>query len=177
MSDSSAPCIAAVKYVSKETPKHILRDFAKRLIDDKINVHGLLQENVVDADGAQIGVDAVDIQTNSRIPLLRPTDYELNNKLCSLDVSQLAEATGVLRCALEAKPDIVIVERFGKAESDGGGLVDELLLLMASGIPTLVSVSQDEWETWEAISGGLGAEIDCDIDVLRKWSHQILARP
>ena len=165
----SDPCIAALKYASGQSAKDVLKRFAESLQKQDVNVHGLRQENVQGPDGQRLGVDAVDIHTGKRIPLLRPTPYELNNKQCSLNLARLSEATGILRRAARANPDIVLVERFSKAESDGGGLADDLMSLMASGIPTVVSVHADEYEAWLRYSGGLAIEVDGTVEALSQW--------
>lgn len=163
------PRIAAVYYRSGHTPKDVFKVFVQRMIERGVNVHGLLQENLLDADGTRWGVDGVDIKTNAHIPLLRPTRFELENKRCSLNLAQLSEVTGILRRALEEPAEIAVIERFSKTESDGGGLADDLLALMASGIPTVVSVLEDEKEAWLRYSGGLAKEVDCSVEALMAW--------
>jgi len=172
----SDPCIAALKYVSGQSTKDVLKRFADTLLKQGVNVHGLRQENVQGPDGQRLGVDAIDIHTGDRIPLLRPTPFELNNKQCSLNLAQLSEATGILRRAVQANPDIVLVERFSKAESDGGGLADDLMALMASGIPTVVSVHADEYEAWLSYSGGLADDVDSTVEALNQWWTAARAR-
>jgi hypothetical protein len=160
----SEPRIAAIHYTPGQSTRPALDAFIAELTRRGVVVHGLVQEATPDH-----GIDAIDINTGQRIALKRPTRYELDNKLCSLNLSQLAEATMILRRALDGGADVVVVERFGKTERDGGGLADDLLALMASGTPTLVTVPEDELEAWNQFSGGLGAALDCRLDALIKW--------
>lgn len=169
MTDPSQPRIAAVCYAPGQPVRDVLEAFAAHLKGQGVDVHGLLQEKLFGKAGVCTGVDAIDIATNQRIALSRPTRYERDHKVCSLNLGQLAEATGVLRRALEQNADIALVERFGKTERDGGGLADDLMALMASGMPTVVSVPQDEFEAWQKFSGGLGDVVACDLDALTKW--------
>lgn len=160
----TTPVFAAVVYKPGQSPGQVLTTLTSELKRRGVNVHGLLQETTA-ADGR----DAVDIRTGERTPIKRPTQYERDNKLCSLDIGQLTQATAVLRHALQTGADVVIVERFGKAERDGDGLADDLLELMASGVPTLVSVPEEALDDWGRFSGGLGAELPCDYDALLAW--------
>lgn len=160
----SEPRIAAVVYAPGQSAGQVLGAFVSGLKEHGVNVHGVLQETT---EGH--GMDAIDIQTGARTPLKRPTRYELDNKLCSLNLHQLAEATMVLRRALDQGADIVVVERFGKTERDGGGLADDLLALMASGIPTMVTVPEEELEAWTRFSGGLGDIVPCELSALQTW--------
>jgi len=156
--------IAAIRYAPDHPVRPVLDAFIDTLRGRGLAVHGLVQET---AEGH--GKDAIDLATGERIPLKRPTRYEREHKLCSLDLSQLAAASMALRRAVDESADAVVVERFGKAERDGGGLADDLLACMASGTPTLVTVPEDELEAWARFSGGLGAVLACDLDALLQW--------
>ncbi|MFC1673332.1 DUF2478 domain-containing protein [Pseudomonadota bacterium] len=166
---STGPRFAAITYARGAPVRQLLLTFADKRRAEGLNVQGLVQEYVDGPDGERLGVDAIDITTGKRIPLSRPTTYEVDNKVCSLDLSKLTEATGVLRRALDSGADVVVVERFGKTEKDGGGLADELLALMASGIPTLIAVPEAEREAWSRFTGDLGDVLRCDQDELEKW--------
>lgn len=165
----SEPRIAAIRYAPRQAVRPVLDAFVAELMRRGLAPHGLFQEVLWDADGERQGTDAIDIRTGERIPLKRPSPYERNNRVCSLSLAKLAEATMVLRRALDENAPVVVVERFGKTERDGGGLADDLLALMAGGIPTMVTVPEAELEAWQTFSGGLGEVLDCELDVLLKW--------
>jgi len=168
------PRVAALYVGPTQSSKAVLKAFSQSLIHQGICVHGLLQENIVDEKGHRIGVDAIDIVRNDRIELLRPTPYETKHKRCSLNLAQLSKTTVVLRRAVEQHADIALVERFSKTESEGGGLAEDLLNLMASGVPTVVSVAKDETESWLRYCGGLAETIDCNEHALMRWWKTIL---
>lgn len=165
----SEPRIAAIRYARGEAVRPVLDAFVARLQSQGVNVHGLFQEVLWGEDGERQGTDAIDIRTQSRIPLKRPSPFERNNRVCSLSLAKLAEATMVLRRALDEHADIAVVERFGKTERDGGGLADDLLALMASGTPVVITVPEAELEAWHRFSGGLGEVLSCELDTLVKW--------
>lgn len=167
----SHPIFAGVVYERGAPIRTVMKTFVRELVKDGVNVHGILQESPEDLPPAAegCGVDAIDIKTGEHVALVRPTQYELDNKICSLDLSQLAEASMILRRALDDGADIVVVEKFGKHEKDGGGLADDLMAVISEGIPTVVSVPQDERASWQAFSGGLADELACDLDQIRAW--------
>jgi len=167
------PRVAAIRKPPKQPLQNVLEDFIRTLKNDNINVQGILQKSVSNPDGSRLGVDGVDILTLERIALLRPTPYETNNKLCSLNLAELSAATQIIRHAVETQADIAIVERYGKTEADGGGLADDLLALMSSGIPTLVLVSHDHWEAWQEFSGGLAETLKGTSEALLGWWNGI----
>jgi len=163
--------IAGVVYERGAPIRDVMKAFVSELQAAGVNVHGILQEvpHEMDPTNAGCGVDAIDIKTGDHVALVRPTQYELDNKICSMDVSMLAEASMILRRALDEHADIVVVEKFGKHEKDGGGLSDDLLAVMAESIPTLVSVPQIERESWKRFTGGLGTVLSCDLDEILSW--------
>jgi len=167
----SNPPIAGVVYERGAPIRDVMKAFVHDLKSTGVNVHGILQEvpKELDPATAGCGVDAIDVKTGEHVALVRPTQYELDNKICSLDLSRLAEASMILRRALDEHADIVVVEKFGKHEKDGGGLSADLLAIMAEGIPTVISVPMDEQAAWETFSGGLGVILNCDLDQLKTW--------
>lgn len=159
------PRIAAVRYAPGQNVHAILNAFIIDLKAAHVDVHGVIQKP--HANGGNL--DAIDIRTAICIPLKRPTQYEMDNGVCSLDLSQLAEASMILRRALEQNAAVVVVERFGKIERNGGGLAADLLQVMAAGLPTVVSVPEEELKAWDTFSGGLGVVMPCELNALRQW--------
>ncbi len=159
------PRIAAVRYAPGQNVRAVLEAFIAYLRAANVDVHGLVQE----PHGSGGALDAIDIRTAARIPLKRPTAYEMDNGVCSLDLAQLAEAAMILRRALDQNAEAVIVERFGKIERDGGGLAPDLLQVMAAGLPTVISVPEEELDAWATFSGGLGVVLPCALPALTHW--------
>jgi len=166
-----APPVVGIVYERGAPIRAVMKEFVHRLRADNVNVHGILQATPahMDPSTAGCGVDAIDIKTGDHVALVRPTQYELDNKVCSLNVSMLAEASMIVRRALEDRADIVVVEKFGKHEKDGGGLADDLMAVMAENIPTVVSVPKIEEQSWHRFTGGLSTVLPCDLERLLTW--------
>ncbi len=73
---------------------------------------------------------------------------------CRADPQGFARASQVLRRALEESPDLVICNRFGGLEAEGGGFSAELLEVMSRGVPLLTSVTLRHLDAWQRFSGG-----------------------
>ena len=67
---------------------------------------------------------------------------------CAADPQGFARASRVLRDALAADPDLVICNRYGSLEAEGGGFAAELLDLMSQGVPVLTAVSTRNLDAW-----------------------------
>lgn len=73
---------------------------------------------------------------------------------CRADPQGFARASEVLRQALAEAPDLVVSNRFGRLEAEGGGFRAELLQLMLGGLPLLTVVAAHHLDAWFLFSGG-----------------------
>ncbi len=169
ISPDGPAAFAAVVYPVKKGDRQELARFVESLKESKVRVGGILQEKIsLGNDGAR-RVEAIDIGTGRRIPLNRPTPETWRERVCSLDISALAEVTAILRRAIEDQVDLMVVEKFGDAERDGAGLIDEVLQGIAAGIPLLIAVPETNLPVWTERSGGMGAVLPCDEHTLHEW--------
>jgi hypothetical protein len=96
------------------------------------------------------------------------------SKSCRADPQGFARATVVMRRALAEKPDLVVLNRFGRLEAEGGGMSAELLDLMAEGVPVLTAVAPAYRGAWADFSGG-AAVLPADEATVRRWLQAHLA--
>jgi nucleoside-triphosphatase THEP1 len=143
-----------------------LLKFVEKLKSSNIRVGGVLQEAIFDSAGTITGLDAIDVATNERIPISRPSK---GDDECGLDVSALAETTRIIRNAIDERLDLVVVEKFGELEQDGRGLIDEIFQTIAEGIPLLISVPEAALPAWQQRSGELGSVIDFSEQAFEQW--------
>jgi nucleoside-triphosphatase THEP1 len=115
------------------------------------HVRGLLM-NRVGAGGCAGDMVLTDIASGERYLVSQPLGK--GSTACRADPQGFARASRVLRDALEQSPDLVICNRFGGLEAEGGGFAAELLALMAHGVPLLTAVAQRNREKWQRFSGG-----------------------
>jgi hypothetical protein len=93
---------------------------------------------------------------------------------CRADPQGFARAGAVLRAALAQSPDLVIINRFGQLETDGGGFRAELLDLLVQGVPVLTAVSARHREAWESFTGGATA-LPARSDAIEAWIDRVMA--
>lgn len=73
---------------------------------------------------------------------------------CRADPQGFARASALFRAALDARPDLVVSNRFGDLEARGEGFSAELLALLAQGQPLLTTVAERNVAAWQAFTGG-----------------------
>ena len=160
-----APFAAAV-YKPHTADRMALLKFVEKQKALNIRVGGVLQEALFDAKGEIVGLDAVDVLTDRRIPISRPAK---NDDECGLDVSALAGTSAIIRQAISDDLDLIVIEKFGEMEQNGKGLIDEILQTISAGIPLLIAVSEAALPVWQERSGELGSVLAFNEDAFQQW--------
>ena len=163
---------AAVVYRIGEHDRRALIDFARELVESGCRLGGMVQEAYFDERGRRTHIDSVDLATGDHVMINQPS-RNWDCKECTLDTAALADAGAPLRRALVDRPDLVIAEKFGDQEETGAGLADDILAVIAEGLPILVLVPEPALPDWREMTGGGIAEIPCDAEALRRWWREV----
>lgn len=174
--DQGKIALAGAVYPSRHRQPDLMRAFADELKEQGWRVGGIVQEVLKDGDGNMVGIDAIEIDTGNRFEINRPTESDRENKTCSLNTLLLAEAGGALDLTIRSRADVVLIEKFGEQEQQGGGLADEILRSVSEGIPTLVAVPSGVRNTWREFTGEMGEEVDFDLEEFRSWWQRVQPR-
>ncbi|MFT7773727.1 DUF2478 domain-containing protein [Roseateles sp.] len=134
-------------------------------------VLGLVMIRTEGAVGCAGDMVLVDVHTLDEYLVSQPLGS--GAKGCRADPQGFARASQVLRDAALQAPDLVVCNRFGGLEAEGAGFTQELLTLMAAGIPLLTVVAPQHLAAWEHFSGGT-AMLPADIHAIEDWLEQTL---
>ena len=96
------------------------------------------------------------------------------SKGCRLDPAGLEQAVGVVARALEAGPELLIVNKFGKQEADGRGFRPLIGQALAAGIPVLTAVNAGNRAAFESFADGLGVALACSHEAVLQFCHDQL---
>lgn len=91
---------------------------------------------------------------------------------CRLDSVALAEASQVITQALDRGVDLVVFNKFGHAEAEGRGMINEFSRAVGESVPILTTVHQKYLEAWRSFSGELALEVAADAQALLAWAQQ-----
>jgi len=86
---------------------------------------------------------------------------------CHLDVRGIDAACAAI-LPLIGTSDLVVLSKFGKLETTGGGLFAAFEAARAAGRPILTTVSPKHHAAWQAFAPG-AAVLPADMDALRQW--------
>jgi nucleoside-triphosphatase THEP1 len=163
--------IAALVYGKPDEPDRVLQEFAQDLALRGYRVVGLIQTRLGDG-GVAVNV----LPTGEMISLAQRLDAL--PKSHSRDPCDLAAAALQIDTLIETGADLLIINRFGKLEAEGKGLVGEIARALRIDIPVVVPVPAHRFPEWLSFCRGMGVKLPCRSDSLQCWwSAMIVGEP
>jgi hypothetical protein len=163
----SAPFLAAIVYGPQDEIDALLGEFADRVKQRGPRVAGLVQVDTGE-DACIVGDMSLREVDSGRIVSICQ-DLGPHAKVCRLDPQGLAQAAGLLGEALARDPQLVVINKFGKAEMEGGGLVAEIGTCVAHEIPLAIGVPRRFLAAWDAYAEGMDAKLPPRLEALEEW--------
>jgi hypothetical protein len=166
--DFDAECdLAALVYDRPDELDRLLREFVQDLMAREYRVVGLIQTRLGDG-GAAVTV----LPTGETIPLApqRGTCPPSPRP----DPCDLAKAAARIDALIPTGADLVIINRFGKLEAEGTGLVDEIARALSFDIPVLVAVPEFRFAEWLSFCKGMGVKLPCRDGSLQGWWNAMI---
>lgn len=142
--------------------------FAARLRSEGHAVGGVLQSR--GADGAQW---LTDIATGAAVNISQNLGPLASS--CHLDSSALAGICGGLERQVDEGLELIVLNRFGKAEAEGHGLRGVLERAVVADTPVLLNVRPDHLADWQAFHDGGATDLPAELDALVGWAHAVFA--
>ncbi len=159
--------IVALQGASRAAIQKILADFALRLGANGVRLGGVVEVATGDRGGDCRSLALHDLYTGALIPISQ--DLGPGSTACNLDLGGLAAACAAVERAVSAGVDLVILNKFGKAEAERGGLGDAFRAAIAADLPIVTAVSPLLSHEWSAFAGDLSNFIPADAAALDKW--------
>jgi nucleoside-triphosphatase THEP1 len=167
MSDDLPPSLAAIQYERDFDINGTLRKVVKNLQEKGVMVGGVLQESEFHPNGRCAQLDIVDIRTGKTERITQDRGRE--SRGCKLDPRGLAAISHCITDAIDADVDLVIINKFGRAESEGDGLLFCIADAISAGVPILTTVREPYVAAWNLYHGGLAIELPPKIDTILHW--------
>ena len=159
--------LAAIVFDRHEDPDTPLRAFVESQRALGLSVAGLLQEHGGEDDCSRRDVSVYNLTTGKRLPVMQDLGAEATG--CRVDPAAIATAARQLADAVAALPDLIVVSRFGRLESEGGGMIAEIAEAVVEGVPLIVCVPLRFLDAWSAFAGGLDAHLAPRRDAIEAW--------
>lgn len=174
MTTTDATRLAAIHYQTGFRIDDFLARLGALLRADNIVVGGSIQVNAPDAVNACSAMTLVDLSSGTAIEISQQLGSLAQG--CRLDTSRLAEFGALLERPSATDVDLLILNKFGRAESEGRGLRHNLERAIESGTAVLTAVRPPYDEAWHRFHGGLATELAPDMESVRAWCHAVVGQ-
>ena len=148
--------ITAIIYEDGAAADELLSKVARHLAARGVRVAGFVQDNVPCENRARCDMVLEEMTSGERVRISE--DRGEFSRGCRLDVDSLLQAEAVARRSLDQRPDLLVVNKFGKIEAMGGGFRPLIGEAMARGIPILIVVATRNLDAWREFTAGLSTD-------------------
>lgn len=149
--------LAAIEIQEGQPSSTVLDVVAQALRAKGIIVAGYLQRNLSKQGGSISDTALEDIETGEQFGIMQALGASATS--CRLDTGALADIAARALTRLERPADILILNRFGKAEADGHGLRAALEMAIDRDIPVLTLVEPAYLQAWRDYVGDMAASL------------------
>lgn len=165
--------VAAIVYADEVYPDAIFKMLVKRSRALGLTLAGVLQHQAFEGGDRRCDVILEDLATGYRTALFE--NRGAGARGCRLDEAALAEATARVEGSLEHLPQLLVLNKFGKVECEGGGLRDLIASAIDRGIPVIIGVPERNVDAWRSFAGDFSTELRDDAGRIAEWLEATLA--
>lgn len=169
MMQDAAPFIAAIRCLGGGAADDALAEAAARLRAEGFRPCGHVQR--AEPGRARDVTLVEDVTTGARRAITQ--DLGAGATACALDPSALAEVAAGLLAALDGPVDLLILNRFGRGEAEGGGLRAALEKAALRGIPVLALLKDDYAAAWDDFTGGT-ERVAAEPEAILTWARRAI---
>lgn len=145
----------------------VLSDVAVRLAAQGWRLAGVVQENP-EVPGRRCDMDLVLLDGGARVRISQCLGPLARG--CRLDPTGLEAAVGQVAAGLEtALPQLLIVNKFGKAELSGRGFRPVIARALELGVPVLIGLNRANLDGFDAFAEGLAEPLPPDPAAILAW--------
>lgn len=152
--------ITALVYTDSARVAVMLRRLAAAAVAAGASVQGYVQHDVAIPGRSRCDMVLENIATGSRLSISE--DRGPGARGCQLDADCLAAAIVDLQTGLSATTELLVLNKFGKSEVEGGGFRPLIAEALDLGIPVILGVPWRNIEPWRAFVGDLCREVRLD---------------
>ena len=174
--DEPASRLAAVVFDRDEEPDPPLLAFIEAATRRGARIAGLVQERAC-PDGlcALQDVRVRDLVTGETLDIMQDLGRDATG--CRVDPAAIAAAARWLDAARAGIPDLLVVNRFGRLESEGGGMLAEIGQAFADGVPLIIGVPKRYLDGWDAFACGLDTKLPPTLAAIAGWWEALASSP
>lgn len=147
----------------------LLTELAEALRAQGKRVVGVVQSNTECADQRLCDMDVQVLPDGSQIRISQNLGPEARG--CRLDPEALEQAVAELMPLVDARADLLIINKFGKHEASGRGFRDVIGRALELGLPVVVGVNATNRAAFETFAEGCAEAIPAELDAMQAWCN------
>ncbi len=148
--------VTAVVYRDGCPPDALLAAVATELGSAGLSLAGVVEKDVPRPGRSRCDMILEDLFTGEEIRISE--DRGEGARGCRLQVGELMRAMGNALRALDAGPDLLVVNKFGKTEGEGGGFRPLIAAALERSIPVLIAVPARNLDAWRTFAGDMSTD-------------------
>lgn len=149
----------------------LLSAVAEHLLNAGAQLAGVVQTNTECVDSSKCDMDVRVLPEGETIRISQ--SLGTHSRGCRLDPAALEQAVGYVTASLADKPQLLIINKFGKHEADGRGFRPVIAEALAQDIPVLVGVNGLNSERFQEFTGGAAERLDPDLSAITDWFDRV----
>lgn len=159
--------LAAIVYADEEYPDAVFKWIVAECRSRHLALAGVLQLPAF--EGADMRCDVLLEDLNSGDRTLLFENRGAGARGCRLDVAALVDASMKIESSLDNKPALLVLNKFGKVEAEGGGMCSLMAKALERGIPAIIGVPSRNLRAWRKFAGEFSTELPVDIGPVGEW--------
>jgi hypothetical protein len=167
-----AKSVAAIVYDDEAYPDALFRQVVDVCRSGGIVTAGVLQHLAFEGADRRCDVYLEDLSSGYHTRLFENRGSEARG--CRLDGAALVEATARIEKSLAgegvaARPGLLVLNKFGKTEVEGGGMRGLIAKAIEAEIPVVIGVPARNLEAWREFAGEFSLELLVDFADVLSW--------
>ena len=172
---ASDVALAAVLHAGDQTGDRFMSAIADKLRSEGYCVGGVVQSNTMQPGQCRCDMVLAELTSGQSVPISQNLGSQ--SRGCRLDPAALEQIAGLVEASVRDGLDILVLNKFGKQESEGKGLRNAIALALDADIPVLVGLNRDNIEAWHQFCGGEGQLLDSRSSEVEGWLRTALRTP
>lgn len=162
-----APMLALI-YGEGVLPDIRIESLAHHWRQQGLRLAGVVQHDIARPDRSRCDMQLELLETGERIAISE--DRGAAARGCRMDHANLTHAAQRVLAAVQGgEIDLLVINKFGKAESEGGGMREAIAAALERAIPVVIGVPMRNLDAWHAFAEGLYLCVDGDAAAVSHW--------
>lgn len=145
----------------------VISVFSETLLKRGVRLAGVAQSNTECSDSRLCDMDLLVLPGGPTIRISQSLGE--GSRGCRLDSAALEQAVGLVSARLEANPQLLVINKFGKQEADGRGFRPVIADALMRGIPVLAGVNRTNYDAFLEFSEGLAQHVPEELPAIEAW--------